>query len=92
MFLNKLHPRTQCSFSKTPSGGAGGEGLKYWAGLATRNGFVRKSVKVTWCAGRNLISDTVEQLQCLTFIVEFGLSCNQQKKILFCMQLPHASK
>ena len=60
MFLNKLRPRTQCSFSKMPSGREGGEVLKCWAGAATKNGFVLKCVEVTSFAGKNLISASVE--------------------------------
>lgn len=62
--------------------------LNCWAGSATKNGIVLKCVKVTLLDGMNVISVSVEKLQCLTFIIEFGLICNQQRKILFYMQLP----
>lgn len=71
-----------------PGGREGGEVLYCWAEPAAKNGLVLKCVKVTFLAGTNVISISVKKLQCLTFITEFGLICNQQRKILFYMQLP----
>lgn len=39
MFLNKLHPRTQCSFIKMNSWKVGWGVFKYWAEPATEGGF-----------------------------------------------------
>lgn len=69
MFLNKLRPRTRCSFSEWE----GGEVLKCWAGPATKNGLVLKCVKVTLYAAESLISPSAQYLQYLTFATEFGL-------------------
>lgn len=54
MFLNKLPPRTQCSFTEMPSWKVGWGGVKYWAGSAAKEGLVLEWVKSHLWKGSNL--------------------------------------
>lgn len=79
MFLNKLHPGTQCSFGCMLTGWEGVEVRKWQTscceecfGVSLYGGISKYKTSATAKIHPHFFS---------SFVTEFGLSCNQERKI-----------